>query len=803
MLKNYFKIAFRNIFKRKLHAFLNITGLALGIASFIIIALYILNELRYDKYHEKADRIYRIGQISDFGGVGENSTSLPFPVAHTLKNDFPDLIEEIVRIFNFQSPRSLVEYDEKRFIESGFFFADSTFFDVFSYEFIIGNPSTALDENHSVVITESAARKYFGDDDPYGKSIMFEGNFPLRVTGVIEDVPAQSHFHFDFIASMTSVKKIYGGRLPGTWVWNPCWTYFVLHEKAEPVQLEKQLPAFVDRYFYDAEKDNIILHLQKLTDIHLKSRLDYEIEPNNHMYYIYILGGIGIFLLIIAIINFTNLSTATSANRAREIGMKKVVGAYRTQLILQFMGESLIMTVVALLIALIMVEIALPFFNNYTQKDIGLDVLLHTANISSMVILVLTITLLSGLYPAIYLSRFNPIQSLRGNIGNMHKGGLARKIMVVTQFTISIGLIICTIVIFKQINYLKKADLGFDKENIIVVPVGRTSIVNRFQAFKSEVTSHPAVLSMTAMDDIFGSGHNTHEFRPEGLPDNEWAFYPALVVQYDFLKTFGIEILAGRDYHEANKSDPIKGILINEAMVKHMGWGSNEAALGKKFRSLEGDERVIGVINNFHAISLHKASGPFVINMKESPGSIAWFLDYAVIKITEGTEKEVLALVEKIWFEFAGSRPFEYFFLENELKRLYKDEENLGLLALVFTIIIIFIAGLGLYGLSSYMADKRTKEIGIRKVMGASNANIISLLSLEFLQLILIANIIAWPLAWLVIDQWLSQFAYRTSYGIGIFIIAGIAALLIALGITSVKATMASSLNPVDTLKYE
>ncbi len=803
MLKNYFKIAFRNIQKRKLHAILNISGLALGIASFIIIALYILNELRYDKYHEKAERIYRIGEISDFGGVGENSASLPFPVAFTLKNDYPDLVQEIVRIFNFQSPRSLVEYEDHRFIEKGFFFADSTFFKVFTYEFIKGNPATALDENQSVVISESAAYRYFGDEDPYGKMIKFEGNFPLKVTGVIKDIPAQSHFHFDFIASMTSVKKIYGGRLPGTWVWNPCWTYFVLHQKATPQQMEKHLPEFVNKYFYDAEKDNVTLHLQKLTDIHLNSRLDYEIESNNNIAYIYMLGGIGIFLLIIAIINFTNLSTATSANRAKEIGMKKVVGAYRTQLLFQFMGESLILTLIALLIALIMVEIALPFFNNYTQKDIGLDVLLHTANILSLVVMVLAITLLSGLYPAVYLSNFNPINTLRGHAGNIKGSGMARKILVVTQFTISIGLIICTIIIFKQIFYLKKTDLGFEKENIIVVPVDRTAIINKYQAFKGEILKHPAVISMTAMDDIFGSGHNTHEFRPEGFPDNEWQFYPALVVQYDFIKTFGIKIVAGRDYEEANKSDPIKGILINEAMVKHLGWENNEGAIGKKFRSLEGDEKVIGVINDFHATSLHRSSGPFVINMKESPGSIAWFLNYTAIKVAKGKEKEVLAMLEEEWVEFAGNRPFEYFFLESELKRLYKDEENLGLLALVFTIMIMFIAGLGLYGLSSYMADKRTKEIGIRKVMGASGASIVSLLSIEFVKLILFANIIAWPLAWLVIENWLGQFAYQTSYGIGIFIIAGIAALLVALVITSIKASMAARTNPVDTLKYE
>lgn len=803
MLRNYIKIALRNIQKRKLHSILNISGLALGIASFIIISLYILNELRYDRYHEKADRIYRIGEISDFGGVGENSASLPFPVAFTLKGEYPDLIEEIVRIFNFQTPRSMVEYEEKRFIEKGFFFADSTFFKVFTYEFIKGNAETALDESYSVVITESTAEKYFGAEDPYGKVLKFESSFPLKVTGVIKDIPAQSHFHFDFIASMTSVYKIYGGKLPSTWVWNPCWTYFVLQENATPKQVEEKFPEFVNKFFYDAEKDNVTLHLQLLTDIHLNSLIDYEIESNNNIVYIYILGGIGIFLLIIAIINFINLSTATYASRAKEIGMKKVVGAYRTQLIVQFIGESIILTLIALVIGLIIVEITLPFFNSFTHKDIGLDVLLHTTNILALVAMVLGISLLSGLYPAIYLSKVSPIASLKDNIGAHNRSGLARKILVVAQFTISIGLIICTLIIFKQINYLKKADLGFNKENIIVIPVGRTSIVKKYKVFRDELVKHPSVISVTAKDDIFGSGHNTHEFRPDGFPDNEWQFYPALVVQYDFVKTFGIKLVAGRDYNELNKTDPIKGILINEAMVKHLGWESNEAAIGKRFRSLEGDEKVIGVINNFHATSLHRSSGPFVINMKEAPGSIAWFLNYIALKIVDGSEKEVIEVLEKQWVEFAGNRPFEYFFLENELKRLYKDEENLGLLALVFTIMIIFIAGLGLYGLTSYMADKRTKEIGIRKVMGASGFSIIRLLSAEFVKLIIIANIVAWPLAWLVIRNWLSQFAYQTNYGVGMFVISGLIALILALAITGIKASMAARTNPVDTLKHE
>ncbi len=803
MIGNYIKVAYRNVIKRKLYSIINTTGLALGIASFFIIALYIIDELSYDRYNTKAEKIYRICQIYDFGGVGENSASLPFPVAFTLKSDYPDMIDEVVRIFNYQSPRSLMVYEDKRFVEKGLFFADSTFFDVFDHEFVKGNPETALDKNYSVVITESMADKYFGNEDPIGKTIKFEETYSLFVTGIIKDVPGHSHFHFDFIASMTSVERVYGGRLPQTWVWNPCWTYIVLNKNVNPGQLEKMFPDFVNKYFYDAEKDNVTLYLQPLTDIHLKSRLDYEIEANSNIAYLYILGGIGIFLLIIASINFMNLSTATSSSRAKEIGMKKVVGAYRTQLICQFIGESIIMTLVALVIALIMVEITLPTFNNFTDKNIDLNILLEPTYLFSIIGLVLIIGILSGVYPSFYLSAISPISVLRGSTGKENGSAIARKVLVVLQFTISIMLIIGTVIIFKQLQFLQKTDPGFNKENIIVIPVSRTPIVGKYDVFKGELMANPSIVSVTAMDDVFGSAHNTHEFRPEGFPDNKWQFYPALVVQYDFIKTFGLEILAGRDYNEKNQTDPITGIIINEAMVKHVGWCSNEEAIGKIFRSLQGREKVIGVINDFNATSLHKSSGPFVINMKESRSSIAWFLNYVAIRITPGAHDDLHGFLEEKWNEFVENRPFEYFFLDEELKKLYKEENNLSTLSLIFTIMVLFIAALGLLGLSSYMAEKRTKEIGIRKVMGASGFRIISLLTIEFLKLIIIANIIAWPLAYFIINDWLHHFAYQTPVSWYIFLISGLATMGMALIITSVKAYTASRTNPADTLKYE
>ena len=498
-----------------------------------------------------------------------------------------------------------------------------------------------------------------------------------------------------------------------------------------------------------------------------------------------------------------NLSTATSGNRAREIGIKKAIGVSKHRLITQFLGESLILTYISLLLAIIVVELTIPAFNTFTGKDFELAILLQPEYVISLLILGLIVGIFSGIYPAFYLSSFNPLNVLNGAHGLSRDSGLARKILVVIQFIISINLIIGTMVIFNQLNYLKDAKLGFNKDNIMVVPVNRTPIVRSYDAFSKELMQDSRIFNVTAMDDIFGAAHNTHEFRPEGLPEDQWQFYPAMVVMWNFVETFDIEIVAGRDYSETNKSDPAKGILINEAMVRHMGWESNEAAIGKKFKSLSGEERVMGVINDFHATSLHEASGPFVLNMKENPGEIAWFLKYIAIKYQAGKEQEVISYVNKVWMNYAPSRPFEYTFLEQELKKLYADEDNLSFLSLIFTLLILFIAGLGIFGLVSFMAEKRTKEIGIRKVLGAGTMHIVKLLSIEFFWLICIASVLAWAVSWLVISDWLNHFAYSTSLNWVMFLCAAMIAMAIALTITTIKAWFASKTDPVDTLKYE
>lgn len=603
---------------------------------------------------------------------------------------------------------------------------------------------------------------------------------------------------------MSSLRQAFRGSLPQTWVWNPCWTYILLADGVEPAQLEANFPAFINNFYYDAQRESIVMYLQNLKDIHLHSRLDYEIRPNSNYTYIVVLSVIAVFLLLIASINFMNLATATAGTRAREIGIRKVTGADRFKLITQFLGESLVLTLISFILSLLLIEIMLPYFNELTSKQIRFDYLLNPSSIAYLAGLWLVLGLMSGFYPALLLSSFKPITILRGSPVNASRSGVARKILVVFQFTISIGLIISTVMIFRQVNYLRHADLGFNPNDVVMVRINQTKVARDFETFRNEILKNPEIVNVTALDDIIGESHNTHEFWFEGMKPGEWRFFPALVVRYDFIETFGVELVAGRDYNRDNKTDPEKALLVNEALVKHMGWSSNEEALGKKFRSLSGDENIVGVFRNFQPTSFREPVGPFVLNMKEKPGEINFFMKYAAVKTTGKANKEVISYLESKWGEFEKDKPFDYFMLEDELTRLYADEKNLGNLAMTVTALILFVAAMGLFGLASFMAEKRTKEIGIRKVMGASVLNILLLLQKEFTWLIVIAMLIAWPVSYYLVDSlFLQQFAIQVPFSLWVFILSGLFALVISLLIISYRAVKTSLINPVETLKYE
>jgi len=803
MWRNYLKIAFRNIVRNRTYSLVNIIGLAIGIACFILIALYIADELSYDRYHQNAKNIYRVVNTTDFGGVGEESSSCPFPVGPTLASEYPGMVKKSVRFFNFQAIQTFIEYKEKHFNEKRIFFVDSTIFDVFDVNFVSGSAQTALIEPFSIILTESTAKRYFGNENPIGKNLKIQEQINMKVTGVIKDTPLQSHLKYDFLASMSSVRTMYGGKLPETWVWNPCWTYLLLENNVNPKALESQFKNFISKYFYDAEKGHVSLYLQALTDIHLKSNIDYEIEPNSNILYIYILSAIAVFLLIIACINYMNLSTASSSLRAKEIGIKKTVGAYRSQLVSQFITEALIMSFLALFIAIILVELTLPIFNNLADKSFHLGILFEPKAILSLIIIGIVTGVIAGCYPAFFLASLEPAKIIKGGSKNNIKSGFARKALVTIQFSVSIALVIGTIIAYQQLNYMRNADLGFKKDHILLLPVYQTPIVMKYETFKSSLLQNPSIESVTSVDDIVGSGHNTHEFRPEGFPNNKWQFYPALVVKYDFVKTFGIKIIEGRDYSKDFKTDPMEGMLINEAMVKHMGWKSNKEAIGKQFKSRVGNEKVIGVINDFNSNSLHTPAGPFALNMKEEPWEIAEFTRYIAIRLSGNSNEKDIYYIQNLWNKFAPNRPFQYTFLDKELDKLYKGEEKLGKLAGIFTILIIIIASVGLIGLTSFMTEQRTKEIGIRKVLGASTQSIVQLLSKEFLKLVIVSSLIAFPASFYLLNLWLNNFAYREKISWVVFLVSGAMALVFTLLISGFRAYRASLKDPVITLKYE
>jgi putative ABC transport system permease protein len=803
MALNFVKLVIRNTLKSKVYSFLTLAGLSIGFASFFIVYLYISDELSYDRFHDKADRIYRIASVMDFEGVGEESASAPFPVAFTLLKENSDLVENAVRIFNFQLPQSLIEYAGWTSSEKGFYFADSTFFDIFTHEFIAGNPQHALDHPGSVVLKESAAKRLFGTSEVLGKKIRYEGHAELEVTGVVRDNPSGSHFNFDILASFSTVYKFYPMKEMSTWVWNPCWTYFLLRKGVKPEQLEARLPGFAESHYTEIEKGNMRLYLQKLTDIHLTSKLDYELETNGNKSNIYILSALACFLLLLSQINFINLATASSGGRAKEIGVKKVAGASRRQIIAQFLGETTLLSVVSVGFALIIIEITLPYFRNWTGKEFLMRDLLTYPTILVLILTTVGAGLVAGLYPAIYRSSFSPALVLKGAHYSQFRSGLARKILVLLQFTISITMIIITITAFRQVRFLRTTPLGFDKKNLVMLPVYQTSVANVYPVFKKELLKNPSVISVTAVDDVFGISHNTHEFLPEGYTGKKYQYYPALVVRYDFVRTFGIQIVAGRDYDESYKTDPMYGILINESMVRHLGWGSNENALGKSLMSMGGREKVIGVFRDFQATSLYNPTSPFVLNMKETPRSVHYFLKYVAIRISGENKAQTLKYIEDHWNRICTRRPFEYFFLEDKLNELYAEEANLSRLLVIFTLIILFVTGLGLTGLSLFLAEQKTKEIGIKKVLGASISQIVVDILREFLVIIAAASLLSWGVTYLIMTNWLSHFAYHTRVSFPVFLLSALIAMVMALLLTGYRAYLAARTDPVVTLKYE
>ncbi len=801
MVKNYFIIAVRNLIRQKGYSVINALGLSLGVTCFILILLFIQDELSYDRYHQKAGRIYRLTEAI---ALAEHSSSQPFSVAPTMANDYPAMIEHAVRFFNMQAPTlTLDNGPELRFNERRFFFVDSTVFEVFSFPFIKGDPKTALHEPYSVVITEPMAKKYFGSVDAVGKALRFEGQHDLKVTGIIAPVPENSHFKFDFLASFSTITGMQNGVKPQGWNWNPCWTYLLLTEGSSPEALAAKFPDFVKAYFPDNIRDRVSLHLQALTDIHLHSHLDFEVEPNSNIAYVYIFSVIAGFVLLIACINFMNLATARSVKRAREVGMRKVLGAERSQLIRQFLGESFLMSLLAVALALPLVDLSLPVLNAFLDKAIAFDLLGNRVLSLSLIGVVTLVGFVAGIYPAFVLSAFRPIQVLKGklNLAGFDWTAVMRKGLVVIQFAISIILIIGTLFAYKQLRYLQQARLGFDKEQVVMINILRANLAARYDEIKNRFLQNSQVLHVTTSEEVLGSKYQTNPFKPQGFTENQQ--FQRLMVGYGFVETFNLEVVAGRSFSKAYSTDDSLAVMINEAMVRHLNWGSPQEALGKGFAGRRRTQVVIGVLKDFHYASLHNPIGPFVLDMADTESGHNFFDRYLAIRIAPTNYQKTIGHLQSVYADFLPNKPFEYFFMDDELDKLYRGEVKLGRVTGTFAAFGIFVGCLGLFGLTSFISEQRTKEIGIRKVLGATVANVTALLSKDFVKLVLLANLIAWPVAWYAMNKWLQNFAYRIEISWWVFVLAGGMTLVIALVTVSAQAIKAALTNPVEALRYE
>ncbi len=808
MFKNYLKITFRNLRKNKIYSLINVSGLAIGIACCILILLYVQYELSYDRYHKNSDRIYRVVEELNFGGKKSHLAITPAPFGPAMATDFEEVVHA-VRLLSSKSigGKVLVNYQENIFYEEKWFYADSNVLEIFSFPLVKGNPKTALKEPLSILITEKTAKKYFGDEDPLEKILAVVDKYKkndFKITGILKNIPQNSHFTFDFLASFSTIEKHYNFNLPN-WFNHMYYTYLLLDKGCNPRDLEGKFPDFIGKYTGPA-RDALKPHLQPLSSIHLHSHLEGEIEPNSDIVYVYVFSAIAFFILLIACINFMNLSTARSAPRAKEVGIRKVLGAYHVQLIKQFLGESILLSFIAFPIAVVLVELLLPAFSALADRELALSFFASWPVLFGLIGMTLLVGVVSGIYPAFFLSAFKPIKVLKGLMRTGGEGLFLRKGLIVFQFAVSITLIISTFIIKDQVHYIRTKNLGFKKEQVVVLPIRDREVRGRYEAMKNEFLQDHRIVNLTASSGLPGRIRHNWVIQAEGVRDS-WPLRMedvprdrprlsawVLMVDHDFLKTLGMELIQGRDFSRGFATDEKEAVILNESAVKRFGW---ESPLGKNIKTENKDGTIIGVVKDFHFQSLRQLIEPVVIYI--SPN----FFEYVSVRISSDNIPSILAFLKGKWKELAPNQPFEYFFLDSDFDSVYRSEERVGKILAGSTALAIFIACLGLFGLASFAAEQRTKEIGIRKVLGASVANIVSMLANEFVRWVLIANIIAWPVSYYAMSRWLQNFAYRTSIEPGAFLLAAFIALGIAILTVSFQSVRAALANPVDSLRYE
>jgi putative ABC transport system permease protein len=793
MLGNYLKITLRNMKRYKVYSLINISGLAVGIACTIFIFLWVKDELSFDRFHENADRIYRVVSSTSDDGSPTNANG-SFGVGPALKKDFSEVIET-VRIRKMgQSVKRYVGFKDKKFYESRFFFAEPTIFTVFNFLLVKGDSTTSLNDPNSIVLTEEMAKKYFGNEDPIGKIIEADpyndGNLMLfRITGIAKNVPSNSHFHFDFLASYSSLKDD-TDNFSGFY---QHFTYVLLNSKSSVESLENKLLGFLHRNW---KKDPwYTISLQPLLDIRLHSRLRSEIESTGNILYVYIFTAIALFVLMIACINFMNLTTACAVKRAKEVGIRKVVGARKNQLVQQYLGESFLLSIFSELAAICVVILVLPLFNRLTSKEITLISLTNPSFILGIAAIVLAVGLISGIYPAFFLSAFQPMQSLKSRTGYSFSGTALRKGLVIFQFALSIGIIISTMVVHKQMRYIQSQNLGYDREQILVIPLNK-DLRQNYEGFRNELLKYPGIenISTSSYVPTRGSAHLT--FRFEGQEEDlSQVIY---LVDEEFVSTFGLELLAGKNPQHPISKDGTSEFLVSKLTIQEAGYSSPQEAIGKGVNLREYKGHIVGVVNDINIYSLHQV--PYAISYVVTSINNH---NYLSIRILPQNIPETIGHIQKTWQEMVPSYPLDYFFLDESFEQMHISDKKMSEIFSIFSILAIFVACMGLFGLATYTAEQKTKEIGVRKILGASASSIYLLLSQEFLKWVALANIIAWPVAYYAMNKWLQNFAFRITIGWEIFLVSGCVALAISLMTVSFQSIKATTTNPADSLRYE
>ena len=798
MINHYLKIAFRNLVKNKLASFINLFGLTIGLTGCLLIALYIRHELSYDQFQKKGNRIVRVIMEYRFDGSGQSSKGnyTSVRVAKVFKNTFPEVESALI----MTKKSRVVRYRESLINEKGFMYASPDFFQIFSFNLLQGDPQTVLSAPHSVVLTTSTAKRYFGSENPLGKTLQVGTDSSLyQITGVMADCPSNSQMKFDFLASFSSLG--YGVEYEETY-WDANFTtYLLLKDAGSRNSLQAKLPPFMKKEM-TGQGASINFWLEPFRDIHLYS--DYEgFEPNNSIKYIYILAAVAALILIIACSTFINLSTARSLERAREVGVRKVIGAGKKQLFWQFTGESVVLCLLALIFSLALAALCLPGFNQFSDKDLQVRSLFSIPFLGISLLIALLVSVLAGSYPAIILTGFQPVKVLKGSFKHMESGQRLRKSLIIFQFAISLFLIVSTMIIQKQLSFIQHKRLGYDREQVLVLPIDE-KILTRIPLIKQEFTTDPGVVSVSRCVRSPVEGGGGYNMRSSVMPDNEQFAVTANPIDEDYLRTTGMHLIAGenlslQDVKDAAVKDDKQRIyhfIINESAARQLGWTAAEA-VGKKM--FLGDNRpgfVKGVVSDFHFESLHQPIKPFVLFPEYRGNEL-------LVKLNSQHIPHSITFLESKWKLLIPERPFEYHFLDEDFNKLYRSELRLGLFMNIFSGLAIILACLGLFGLSSYSVQQRIREIGVRKVLGASVNNIVILLSGGFIRLTIISLLIAFPLVWWVMTRWLSNFAYRTSMDAGIYVVAGLVVLLLSLMTVAFQAIRVAKTNPVKNLRTE